>query len=1541
MLKQKERSESRSPTVTAESLSPKLPVAPLNGREEGVAIIGMSGQFPKSGTLSEFWENIAQGRDCVSEIPAERWPLNKYYDPDPKAPGKTYCRWMGALDDVDKFDPLFFNISPIEAELMDPQQRLFLENSWKCIEDAGISPASMSGSRCGVFVGCGAGDYGRSMGSETMNAQGLMGGAPSILSARISYLLNLKGPCLAIDTACSSSLVAIAEACNSLILRTSDMALAGGVNVMSGPTMHVMTSKAGMLSKDGRCFTFDDRANGFVPGEGVGVLLLKRLSDAVRDQDPIYGVIRGWAINQDGKTNGITAPSAQSQTALEKEVYERFHIDPETITLIEAHGTGTKLGDPIEVEALTESFRSFTQKTNYCALGSVKSNIGHLLAASGVSGVIKTLLALKYRMLPPTVHFQSLNEHILLEQSPFYVNTELKPWHTEEGGPRRAGVSSFGFSGTNAHVVIEEYISDSSSNELPSVAGKPCSPHLFPLSAKNEEQLRVYAHDMQNFLKNNAGLNLADAAYTLQTGREAMDCRLAIIADSLQSLCDALCAFADGSPAEGTLTGQIRKRKEGRVVLAVDTELVRGWFRTGKLDQVADSWCKGMMTDWAELYEGRKPCRVHLPAYPFAKERHWLSETQSKAVQASEFRLDAGSLHPLIHTNVSDNSGLHYRTSFTGKEFFFTDHVVGGHRTMPGAAFLEMARESAVQAAGTSGERPGIVRIRNTVWLRPIVAAADVGVNVRVSLTSSDDGEIVYKVSSSSGEKRAEPTLHGQGTVALLSAAGQPDQWDIQSILADCTLYKLSSGDCYQAFEAMGIRYGPAHQGLTEVHVGEGQLLARLSLPDCVFGTFESYVLHPSMLDSALQSAIGFIWSSVDAKGSSGDDRPKPYLPFALDELEIYAACQPSMWASVRIRADEGSHSGKIQRLDIDLCDENGKVCVRIKGFSTRSSVGGNIEATEKGTGDSVDPAASMTGSTALVPVWDTAVPAMSISDERREGVVIFGGEAAEQAVLLQRYPHAKVLDMSLSGAIEDFEASVSRCGSVEHIVWIAPHHQPFAPVEEALLETQNGSVLQLFRLVKALLRLDYGSRNITWSVITKNAQAIRKQDRPNSAHAGIHGFIGSMAKEHPCWSVRLIDLEVNAAWPVEQMFRLPPDPQGDAWGYRQGEWFRQTLIPCQISSASPSAYRHGGVYVVIGGAGGIGEVWSEYMIRNYRARVVWLGRRPADDSIRTRIGRLAALGPAPEYVRADAADRGSLEQAYETVKKKFGAIHGVVHSAIVLLDQSLAHMEEERFQAGMAAKTDVSVRIAQVFERETLDFILFFSSFNSMLKSAGQSNYTAGCTFKDAFAAQLSRERSCKIKVINWGYWGSVGSVATRRYQERMARVGLGSIEPEEAMAVLESLLTGPVDQLALLKATMPNVMGSLVSGDSLRIYPSKAESVAERMMQRLAVGCDSSECSKQIADLDLACSDKQGAPGHILENLLHIAADILKVEQADIDTEAAWRECGFDPLTLACLADELSRTYNMDINAEMIQERMTLSSIAEFVSEKGKYVP
>jgi acyl transferase domain-containing protein/enoyl-CoA hydratase/carnithine racemase/aryl carrier-like protein len=595
---------------------------PAGLKTHRIAVIGMAGQFPKARNTAEFWNNLVQGVDCIEEIQAGRWPLAAYYDPNPQAPGKSYSKWMGALEDVDKFDPLFFNISPLEAEMMDPQQRLFLESCWTCIEDAGYNPATLSGSKCGVFVGCGAGDYGMSLGVDDMDATAHMGSSVSILAARISYLLNLQGPCIAMDTACSSSLVAIASACDSLILGNSDLALAGGVSVMAGPMLHIMTSKAGMLSPDGRCYTFDQRANGFVPGEGVGLVMLKNLAQAERDGDHIYGVIKGWGVNQDGKTNGITAPNGESQASLEKEVYNRFGIDPQHIQLIEAHGTGTKLGDPIEVAALKAAFQPFTRKEHYCALGSVKSNVGHLLAASGVAGVIKTLLALQYQQIPATLHFENLNEHIDLKGSPFYVNAACQDWRVPPDQARLAAVSSFGFSGTNAHLVIEEYAETPAAKAVPG----PQAPAIVVLSAKNPQRLEQSARDLHQYLGaagRLAATDLSRLAYTLQVGRPAMGARLGLVVESMDQLQAKLRQFLDGKQPAGLFSGEVKRKGQTPAAGVAAPPAVAERMSAAEAAALTERWAAGDDIDWSQLYPGDKPRRISLPAYPFARERYW------------------------------------------------------------------------------------------------------------------------------------------------------------------------------------------------------------------------------------------------------------------------------------------------------------------------------------------------------------------------------------------------------------------------------------------------------------------------------------------------------------------------------------------------------------------------------------------------------------------------------------------------------------------------------------------------------------------------------------------------------------------------------------------------------------------------------------------------------------------------------------------------------------------------------------------------------
>jgi acyl transferase domain-containing protein len=434
-----------------------------------IAVIGIDCRFPGAGDAAQFWSNLAGGVNSIREVPPGRFDWRRYFG-DPREPNKTNSKWGGFIDDVDKFDSDLFHVSPTEAQLMDPQQRLMLELCWGCLEDAGYLPGSLAGSATGVFVGVAGLDYRELLDAKlpTVEAHRSTGNYLSLVANRVSYFLDLRGPSLPCDTACSSALFALHYAAQSINSGESDMALVAGINIILTPTTFISFAKTGMLSPTGQCRTFDASADGYVRGEGGGVILIKSLQKAIADGDHIYGVIKGSAINHGGRSQTLTSPNAFAQSQVIQDAYKRAGIAPDRVSYIEAHGTATPKGDPLEITGLKRAWRylerHFKVKAGErtCAIGALKTNIGHLETASGIAGVIKVLLAFKHRKLPPLVNFSQLNPNIELGGSPFYLVTELQDWQAygqpgEEAQALVAGVSAFGFGGTNAHVVLQSY----------------------------------------------------------------------------------------------------------------------------------------------------------------------------------------------------------------------------------------------------------------------------------------------------------------------------------------------------------------------------------------------------------------------------------------------------------------------------------------------------------------------------------------------------------------------------------------------------------------------------------------------------------------------------------------------------------------------------------------------------------------------------------------------------------------------------------------------------------------------------------------------------------------------------------------------------------------------------------------------------------------------------------------------------------------------------------------------------------------------------
>ncbi len=597
-------------------------------QDDAIAIVGVSGQFPGARDLDQYWENLAAGVDSVTTVPKDRWDAAAIQDSERRRPNTTNSSYGGFLDGIDRFDPLFFNVSPREAEHMDPQQRLFLQHAWKALENGGYTGARRTTLELGVFAGVRTSDYLLEMyrQGQAIDAPLFTGTDTSMLAGRLAYFLDARGPCLAIDTACSSSLVAIHLACQHLLRGDVDLAIAGGVFVMATPQFHIMAAQTGMLAPGGRCRTFDDGAEGFVPAEGVGVVVLRPLRAALVAGDVIHGVIRASACNQDGRTNGITAPSARAQARLIRKTYERVGVRAETISYVEAHGTGTKLGDPIEIEALTTAFRADTREVRFCAIGSVKTNIGHAITAAGVAAVLKVVAALRHKMLPPSLHFTTENRFLRLEETPFYVNTRLRPWTPRAGNPRRAAVSAFGFSGTNCHMVIEE---------APSLPARATAPerhaYLFVVSAKTETALCDRLDDLAKLLarapdSDEPPLHPGDVAYSLAMGRAHERLRRAFVATDLRSLQEQLKAAIRSKPVAPTSAGGAeRSPLLERFVASLAGQLATATKEryVEDLSALADAYTRGFEPGWERIFPEGVYHIVSLPTYPFAEERYW------------------------------------------------------------------------------------------------------------------------------------------------------------------------------------------------------------------------------------------------------------------------------------------------------------------------------------------------------------------------------------------------------------------------------------------------------------------------------------------------------------------------------------------------------------------------------------------------------------------------------------------------------------------------------------------------------------------------------------------------------------------------------------------------------------------------------------------------------------------------------------------------------------------------------------------------------
>ncbi|NGO06589.1 SDR family NAD(P)-dependent oxidoreductase [Streptomyces sp. HC44] len=1347
---------------------------PVGGDTE-IAVIGLAGRYPQARNVREFWRNLAEGRDSVTEIPADRWDHGPYFDPDKNASGKTYTKWGGFLDGVDRFDSLFFNIAPREAAFMDPQERLFLECVHETLEDAGYTRETLSRheghglpGNVGVFVGVMYQEYQLYGAQEQARGRNVtLSGSASTIANRVSYVFDLHGPSLAVDTMCSSSLTALHLACQSLRTGGCEVAVAGGVNLSLHPNKFLMLGSGKYASSKGRCESFGEGGDGYVPGEGVGAVLLKPLARAREDNDTIYGVIRATSVNHGGKTNGYSVPNPRAQYNVIGQALREAGVDAAAVSYVEAHGTGTSLGDPIEISGLTRAFREHTDRKQFCAIGSVKSNIGHAESAAGIAALTKVLLQMKHGELAPSLHSEVLNPHIDFDGSPFYVARESAQWSRPTGAdgtamPRIAGISSFGAGGSNAHVIVEEHIPAARpADGLPPEGG----PAVIVLSARTDDGLLAQADQLLRWTAEGEGAaaRLADIAHTLQTGRDAYEERLGLIAATTGELTVKLRAFLDGETGiTGLYRGRVERRQGALAVFTADAEQTRtldAALAQRAYDELVKLWTTGLVVDWTKLHDASEfaPRRISMPTYPFQGERHWLADGTATEPSRAEGQAQ---LHPLLHVNTSTLHGQRFTSVYTGEEFFLRDHQVKGKPVLSGAACLELARAA---VAASLDEPYRVSSIRNVVWTRP-VTLHEPGLTVQVRLRPEQHGEVAFEILSP-GDPAAgtADTVHSEGVAYVTSqpATENPDvRVDLSRLRDACRIPGPDADELYATAEARGIAYGPGHRGIERLWTGDGQVLARIALPSTVRDTRDAYGLHPSTVDSSLQACAGLL---------SAADGEAPPLPFALDEVEILGPCPPEAWAWVRDSADREGDG--LRRLDIDVCDDDGRVCVRLKGVALRAQT-----------------AATTTRELFAAPHWVAADPA-PVTAPAPEGLVLVVELPEVAAALEAQDTRLEARDTTRVVRLTSDATDVGRrytdyalqvFAEVKRLLGEPAHHpvrvQLVAPAVESSLWTGLAAILKSAglenpRLLGQLVLVD-------------------RQDAPERAASRVTA-----------------DRAVLADFAVRYL-----------GGLREVLKWREEDLDCR---PAVTPWKDGGVYLITGGAGGLGAVFAHDIAEQVRgARIVIAGRSPRDADKDALLERLRKHGAETIYVQADVTVRDDVVTLVQETRERYGRIDGILHAAGSTSDAFVMRKDADEFSRVLAPKVAGLVHLDEATQDADLDFLVAFSSVAGALGNVGQADYACANAFMDAFAAHRNAlvargERRGRTLSVAWPLWADGGMRVDAPTERSLhERFGLVPLPDREGLRALYLALASPSDQVMVVSGDRPRIARTLLAG-------------------------------------------------------------------------------------------------------------------------------
>ncbi|MCV7175642.1 type I polyketide synthase [Mycolicibacterium sphagni] len=1525
------------------------------------AIIGYAARFPGAADADQYWDLLHNGRDAVTEVPQDRWDAEEFFDPDPDARGKVVTRRAGFVDDATGFDAPFFGVSAREAKLMDPQHRLLLETSWRAVEHSGTAPTTLANTRTGVFIGLATHDF-LGMASDALTypeieAYLAIGTSSAAAAGRISYRLGLQGPAVTVDTACSSSLVAIHQACQALLLQECDLALAGGVNVILSPATMITFSHSRMLAPDGRCKTFDAAADGYVRGEGCGVIAIKRLEDALADGDRIRAVIRGSAVNQDGASGGLTVPNGVAQQRVIGEALDRAGLVPSDIGYLEAHGTGTSLGDPIEVQAAAAALGKGRAADQPLLIGSAKTNIGHLEAAAGVAGVLKVVLSLEHQELPKHLNFRNPSPHIPWDRIPVRVVDQAVAWERSDR-PRIAGVSSFGFSGTNAHVILEE-----APEVAPAPAAEPADDRRFmvlPLSARTPAALVQTAEQYRGWLSAHPEATLADVCLTAGAGRAHFEHRAALVVNSRESARELLGALTDDLPAPGLVRGDC--------VEAPKT----AWLFPGQGSQYA-----GMAR---ELFETE-------PVF---------AETMTRCAEAVADVLDKPLLDIVFGTGLSDADAgealkqtRHAQPAIFAVEmglarlwqsWGFEPDVLLGHSVgqysaacVAGVFSLEDGARLLAERGRLFGDLPSGGRMcaifadpdrveRLTDEYPSLSVAAYNGANTVLSGPAADLERAVAALTDDGARCDWLDTSHAFHS-ALLDPAldgfeSFADGFEFASpqriLVCNRTGAALGrnaklDGSYWRRHARQPVQFAKGVATLAELgcalllEVGPQPVLTAAALrawPDPATAPKAVPSLRRSGAD---HRQVAEALANAYVAGHLPDFAALVQQPARKLDLPTYPFQHRQYWFNskqTQAGANDSARTEAMGLLEDGRIEELAALLDGAGGSHTTADVL-NMLAAQHNRQRSAQSIADIR----YEICWQRmssggSAPAANFSPaEVGEGAawLLVGDDAVVMRPLidaLTTHGHRhRVLGLPVSDGDEEKLADELRAAVQDEpalrILHVAALDSDGAASMRSLLRMQHrvlGGTQRLFRAAAAA-----ELRTPIW-VVTHGAQRVTDADTMSPEQSSLWGFCRAAALEYPQVWGGLADLSGRGTDEWSRLIKqvVTASPGEDQIALRDNAVHVPRLVR-RSGQPNPTALelRSDATYLVTGGLGSLGLEIAGYLAASGARQLVLTSRRAPDEAAKRRIDSLREEhGCNVRVVAADVADPHDVARLLATVQAELPPLAGIMHAAGENNTTPLSSLDSAEVDRVFSGKVWGAWYLSEASADLDLDFFLSTSSISSVWGGYGQSAYSAANAFLDGLTWQL-RAQGVPALSVNFGPWSA--GMADEDARAQLDRRGIRTLSPADALAGMADVMVtagsqGPA-QAVVARIDWARFLPIYLQAGRRALLAEVAREVPESVS-----AVSSASGNTRLVD-QLTAAPVQQRKKLVLEYLRNTVAEVTRIDASEIREEAGFFDLGMDSLMAVELRRRLEQAVGKELPATLAMDFPRLTDVADYL--------